>query len=417
MAWTAALAGFATPASAQAQDEQAIDALIDESSPQRAIATAQAQTANGDLLGAAATLERALLVDPNANDARLMYAATLCRLGDPRGAHSEIAKLDRQAISDSAWSEAERACGALQRPSPPHDQSGSGLSGEAYAGLAYDSDAAGAVVLQLDTGFTPVNHEDGFSAIAGVRLGLRSTGYGANGGFYGSVSGTAKHDISGPELAYEVGEARAGFGRAAGPFGFTIGGVVRHMRLLGDPYETEFGPQGELVFAVGGSRHIRLRAEAVDQNYRGRFPGNGGDGMHYDLSAAFEAPLGGNGGFAVGIGGEIKTADSRNLAYRGARLFGVAQLPVGGRGHYVNLSGTLRYLDFRDDSPLPDRKDTRVFARAAYGLPLIQQLFLEGAASYTLRSSKLSATAPFTTVGDLADYDSVGGEARLIWKF
>ena len=139
--------------------------------------------------------------------------------------------------------------------------------------------------------------------------------------------------------------------------------------------------------------------------------------MHYDLSAAIKSPLGGSGAFAIGVGAEIKTADLRNLAYRGARLFGVVQVPVGSRGHYFNLSGTLRYIDFRDNSPFADRKDTRAFARAAYGLPLIHQLFLEGAASYTLRSSKLSATAPFTFIGELADYHSVGGEARLIWKF
>src|SRR5204863_9867129 len=124
------------------------------------------------------------------------------------------------------------ACGTeLQRPAPPPDQSGSGISGEAYAGLAYDSDAAGAVALQLDFGFTPINYDDGLSAIAGVRLGLRSTGYGGNGGFYGGVAGSAKHDISGPDLAYEIGEARAGFGRGGEPFGYEVGAVVRHLRL------------------------------------------------------------------------------------------------------------------------------------------------------------------------------------------
>lgn len=410
--------GFAFPAVAQQDSEQAIDALIDESSPAHALATARAQTGAGDLLGAAATLERALLADPNANDARLMYAATLCRLGDPQGARIEIAKLNRQDFGDAAWAETESACGGdLARPTPPPDQAGERLSGEAYAGLAYDSDARGAIALQIDYGGTPINRDDGLSMIAGVRLGMRSPSYASRGGLYGSLAVSTKHDLSGPNLNYQLGEVRAGLGREHGNFGFGVGAVARHIRLSGNPYVTEIGGQGELLFGNPDKHRLRLRAEAVDQSYQQGYPGSDADGMRYDLSAALETRLAGKGWASVGLGGEIKDADRRDLGYRGGRLFGVVQLPVGEHGQYVNLSGTLRRIDFRNNPPFADRRDTRAFARAAYGVPLIRQLILEGAASYTLRSSKLRSTTPYPLFGDLATYRSVGGEARLVWKF
>ena len=158
-----------------AQSEQDIAALVAESqTPGQAIATAREQTAAGELTEAAATLERALLEDPNANDVRLLYAATLCRLGDPQGARIEIGKLDRQDISNAVFLEANEACGgALRRPAPAEGQSADGLSGEVYGGLAYDSDAAGALALQSEF-FGSAKRDDGFSLIGGARLAYRS---------------------------------------------------------------------------------------------------------------------------------------------------------------------------------------------------------------------------------------------------
>src|SRR3546814_1063348 len=75
-------AGFGVqPAFAQ---ESAGNAALDELSeaaatPQAALAMAATQEAEGDLLGAASTLERALLDNPQADDVRLAYATPLCQ--------------------------------------------------------------------------------------------------------------------------------------------------------------------------------------------------------------------------------------------------------------------------------------------------------------------------------------------------
>lgn len=381
------------------------------------MATAREQTAAGDLTGAAASLERALLADPNANDARLLYAATLCRLGDNQAARIEIGKLDRQDINPSVWAEADEACGgAVRQPLAADSGSESGLTGEVYAGLAYDGDAAGAIALQTDFGFGSTDREDGIAAIAGARLNWRSDGFASNGGVYAGASLTSKHDLSGPDQDYDIGRVRAGYGRLGGNVGYSIGLVAGHTRLLGDPYVTEYGAQAELIFGSAQSRRIRLRAEGVAQDYDKGFPGDAADGARFDLSAALESRLGEKGYYTVGVAGELKSADQKSFGYRGGRLFAAAHFALQ-RRNYLNLSGTLRYVDFRDDPPSYDRKDIRGFARAAYGVPLGDDgLFVEGAGSYTLRKSSLSSTTG-GSIADLKTYHSPGAELRLMWKF
>jgi tetratricopeptide (TPR) repeat protein len=415
---TGALAGMpGTVASAQDND-QAIEALVAQSSsPAAAMAAARAQAAAGDLTGAAATLEAALLADPNANDARLLYAATLCRLGDLQAARIEIGKLDRQDISPSIRAEADQACGgAVRQPVAADGGSDGGLTGELYAGLAYDGDAAGAIALQTDFGFGASDREDGLAAIAGARLHWRSDGFLSGGGPYAGASLTSKHEVSGPDQDYDIGQVRAGYGRLGGGIGYVIGAVAGHTRLFGDPYVTEYGGQAELVFGNAQSRRIRFRTEGVAQDYDKGFPGEAADGARFDLSGALESRLGERGYYTVGVAGELKTADRKSFGYRGGRLFAAAYLALPSR-HYLNLSGTLRYVDFRDDPPFADRKDMRGFARAAYGIPLGSGgLFVEGAGSYTLRKVSLSSTTG-GGVPDLKTYRSPGAELRLIWKF
>ena len=407
-----AAASLAVPA--LAQSEQDIAALVAESqTPVDAIATARQQTAAGDLTGAAATLDRALLEDPNANDARLLYAATLCRLGDPQGARIEIGKLARQNVGQAMFDEANQACGgALQHPNAPETASASGISGEVYVGLAYDHDASGALALQTEF-FNSTRREDGFSLIGGARLAARSSGYASGtGGFYGGFGVTSKHDISGPQLDYDIGELRAGFGRSGGSLGFSVGPVVRHIRLFNNPYVTEYGGQSELLFGGARPGHVRLRFEGVYQNYNdNNFPGNAADGTRLDLAASYETRVGERGFVTFGVAGEFKDARVRNFGYRGGRAFASYQLSFANHD-YLSLSGTVRYIDFRNARFVDDRKDTRAYGRLAYAIALGSSgLYFEPALTYTYRKAKVDG------FNKLRTYRSPGGELRLLWKF
>ncbi|MEI9927238.1 MAG: hypothetical protein WDN44_05365 [Sphingomonas sp.] len=107
----------ATPARAQdalAQLDQLSRASA-EAGP--GIALARSQIGDGDLVAAAATLERVLITHPEADAALLLHASLLCRLDDPQGARTEIGELAGHPISGQAWAEVTAACGAIPRPS------------------------------------------------------------------------------------------------------------------------------------------------------------------------------------------------------------------------------------------------------------------------------------------------------------
>jgi hypothetical protein len=405
---------------AQEAGEAEVDALITASaSPASAIAAARNQAQAGDVSGAAATLERAMLNDPNANDVRLYYAGLLCQLDDVQGARIELTKLNGQMISDQDWNATNNVCGgALTRPEAASSGGAAGLTGEAYIGLSYDSDALGPIAVQFETALLPAKHQDGLAAIAGLKFSGKTNGYYDKGGFYGSFNLRAKHDVSGPAQRYETGELRAGFGRESQGADYAIGGVFRHARLFNQAYVSEAGGQAQVGIAAGAGARLILRGEAVRQYYEALGPGKLGNGWRYDLGVTYEKQLGDDKWLTFGIAAELKDASLRTARYTGARAFVSYHTPVGSKGQYFNLSGTLRYIDFKDKSPTPDRKDLRASARAAYGIPLSANgLTLEGAISYTARSVSNRSTNNLPLFSRIADYSSAGAELRLVWKF
>jgi Tetratricopeptide repeat len=407
----------ATAAHAQESPESAIDALIDSSSSSsRAITSAKAQASSGDITGAAATLERALLADPNANDARLYYASMLCKLDDPQAARIELTKLDSQKTGDAAWNDMNSACGgSMVRPVPPAGGDATGLSGEAFVGVTYDSDVVGGYLIQTPLALVAPLSGSGFGAEGGIRITGRGNNYASSGDVYAGFAWRSKRNIDGPKQSYDIGEMKLGFGRTD----FSIGLVARHYRLFNAPYVWEYGAQGEFDIRAGEAGRIAIRAEAVNQEYQVNGP-FGGDGMRYDLSATYEKTVADSGFLALGIGLELKDAKTRSAGYVGGRIFGGLQLPVGEKGQYLNLSGTLRYIDFRDPVSFYDRRDTRAFARAAYGIPIGTSGFtLEGAVNYSLRTISSPKTGPVPPLAaqNVAKYNNFGGELRLVWKF
>jgi hypothetical protein len=106
---TAAVPAFAQEPAAEI--ESLITASLDVGSGDD---LARRQIAETDLLGAAATLERVLLLHPASRTSRALYAATLCRLDDPEGAQVEIGLLAPQPLAQAEESELAAACGPLR---------------------------------------------------------------------------------------------------------------------------------------------------------------------------------------------------------------------------------------------------------------------------------------------------------------
>ena len=110
--WALALAGSGLAASpALGETPAQLDALARATQqPGPGLALAREQINAGELLDALGTLERVILNDPDNNEARLLHAATLCRMDDRRGAIVELDPLRNRDIPETVWREETAPC-------------------------------------------------------------------------------------------------------------------------------------------------------------------------------------------------------------------------------------------------------------------------------------------------------------------
>lgn len=78
-----------------------------------ALSLSRAKADQGDLTGAAAVLERYLLIDEEAVEPRAAYAVLLCRLDDVPGGQFEGAKIASEAAGSEALGRVRDACGGI----------------------------------------------------------------------------------------------------------------------------------------------------------------------------------------------------------------------------------------------------------------------------------------------------------------
>ncbi|MEO9132779.1 MAG: hypothetical protein ABI240_16460 [Sphingomonas sp.] len=385
-----------------------IDRLIDAaSSPDGAVTLARSQASEGDLTGAAVTLERALLDAPPQRvvAARLYYITVLCRLDDHERATIEVARLGGLKISDADLSEAQTACGSIQLPTGGGARSADGVSGNVTMGIAYDSDSYGALSTQFDLGL-PAIRDDGFAFIASAQIDGRSTT--GDGFLYGGLSALTKDSISGPSLDYQLATLRLGYGQQVGKVELSAGPVGRYARINGNSFLGEYGGQAEIALPGEGSR-VALHGEIVHQDYAGSTIAFSRDGTRFDLALDYQGQPSAGLSWIVGAGFEDKTAQTAELGYTGGRVYAAVRLPIDARGSYAGVSTTIRHLAYRADLLGKHQIETRYFARAAIGTPISAGFDIEAAASYTRRDYNQSS--------HLLDYDNVGGELRLVWHF
>ncbi|MCZ8370010.1 MAG: tetratricopeptide repeat protein [Porphyrobacter sp.] len=395
----AGLALYAPAAAAQDSDaDAALDALSAAAErPETALATASQQEAEGDLLGAASTLERALIENPQADDVRLAYAGLLCRLDDPEAARAELSALRSRPASGDAWQKMIAVCGEdLGKSVRPTGRIGGSVS----IGLAYDEDAFGE--LNIGTFFGPGSTE-GLAFVARSQINAQ---FPVGDAFvYGDLFGLTHNSLSGPESIYQFGDAAAGFGIETGASVFSAGALVRHGRLFGDEYLTALGAEARASFRVGDTDQIALRVEAVDEE----FNNPSFDGWHYTAQLAYERQPTLQSSYFVALAAETKDAPFEFYSYDAFSLAAGGQFPLHEAGIYGTVSSTLRYVDFQNNEFGPGPREWRFFARAGVGMPLIgRSLFLEGAARYRTRDTNRDFIQTFS---------SFGGDLTLVWRF
>ncbi|TNE34624.1 MAG: DUF560 domain-containing protein [Alphaproteobacteria bacterium] len=368
-------------------------------SPDEALSTAATQEAEGDLLGAASTLERALLHRPEADDVRLAYATLLCRLDDQQAARIEVGALRLRPTGGEAWQQMLQACG--DDFSTISRRTGR-ISGTVGVGLAYQEDAFGEISA---ISYFPPQSRDGMAFIANAQINARvPTG---DMFLYGDLYAQNHTDISGPNSDYQFGDAAIGIGTENGHSEFSAGGVIRHGRIAGDSYFTAYGGEANTSFRVGANGRISLRGEAVKEDYED----NELDGWHYSALAGYQFFPSLDQSFSITAGVERKDAKFdffgfvADYGYDAFSLAGAAKVPLGSTGVYGKASATFRHLNYHDS----DGKEKRLYGRVAVGVPLVKRsLFVEAGATYRLRDHNFDF---------IEDYSSFGGDLRLVWNF
>jgi hypothetical protein len=345
-----------------------------------------------------------LLGDPQSAAVRLYYASVLCRLGDGQTARVELARVDGRNIDDTAWAEARAACGDVERPAARRGSEG--LHGQVAMGLAYDSDLAGSLLVQLDLpGALP--RDDGLSFAGSARLAGR-TAIGRSAWLYGDGGVLTRDHVSGPDADYQTGDLELGFGTRAGSAELSLGGIVRHTRVAGDPFVTDFGAAAGLALLMGDGR-LTLRGEVVQQDYMGSTPAFSRDGLHYDAALGWSGSTGTT-GYWLGAAWERKDADTARTGYSGLRAWAGLREALGTRGAYATLAGAIRHVGYADQIGFAPVSETRWFSRAAVGLPLGPDgLDIEAAGSYSWRV--------YNHASGFRDYENIGAELRLVWNF
>jgi Tfp pilus assembly protein PilF len=106
------LAALGTSATAETVAElQAMARSSD--APAGGIALARRQISNDNLLDALATLERVLILHPEARDAQLLRAGVMCELDDRAGSTAEFDQL-RGRVADNILRDAIARCDAVR---------------------------------------------------------------------------------------------------------------------------------------------------------------------------------------------------------------------------------------------------------------------------------------------------------------
>lgn len=422
-----ALAGLATAigGTAAAQDFETVYAAPDDLALNLEFARRAADA--GDLNGAAGALERVLIADPNRHGARLMYAVILFRLDDLQGARDQLDLLEPVTLTPLQRAEASRYRARIERA-----RSSTRFSGSLSAALTYEEDAAGALTTQFDTIPTPPATEEGGAAVIAARLNVAHDLGNASGyALYGSVGGYDRSTFDDIGGDVRRGDIEAGLSYTGRLNSWTVSAVARALDLMDEPNLREAGVKAQVRWRAGNATTVSVSGEAVNQAFDepavdavAAIIGGDRDGWRYDVNLGVSHRLTARSSVGVSVGWVDKQADYEPFGYSGPSL--QARYDASGRhGEYVALSGGVQWLDYDAPDPVfvgfgaPAREDVRSWARLAVGAPISavveagatgdwrQDVGIEAALTYGSRDSR----AP------LADYDSLGAELRLTWRF
>lgn len=250
------------------------------------VAFLEVQLAEADFAGAAVTLQRILLLNPNFDEARLVRAAVSLRLGDDSAAAFDLAYLEDRPLSPEDRVEAERLASMVRTSSLDPRLNGIVRFGGLYESNPSQSPGSGQIGNQA-FGFPT---DDQFGAFGELQVQGELP--------FGGASGHAvRIDAHGFARTHTDGSSAHSFARlAAGPR-FDLGFAFLDLMALsgvefigGDLYGNRFGARSTLIVDVSdraiASLRIEVAHDAVDVNANTGGTIGDGDGLQFIVSPA-----------------------------------------------------------------------------------------------------------------------------------
>lgn len=409
-------------APANAQEFSAVLAAPDDEGLNLSYAREQAQT--GNLAIAASTLERILINEPNRHSVRLFYAVVLYRLGDLQSAADQLRRLESVELTPLQRAEADSYSGRIEQGLATRS-----FSGSLSAGFAYEDDAAGAYFTAFDIIGAPPAEEGVSSEVSIILEGRADLGSSQVWEVYGTGLFYDHSALSGAAIDFQRAGLEAGVARTTRLSRSRLAGVLRHVRLMGEPQLTEAGVRGDMRWRVTNATTLNLRGEAVSQDYDEPavdalvgLLGGDRDGQRYSAGIGVQHRITSRTTVDVSLDYEIKSAGYGPFGYAGPRL-GLSIDQRFDKGVYVLAGASTRWIEYDEADAVflggATRDDVRTHARLALGAPLSaftargatgdvrENVTLEGALNYSRRESS----------PPLAGFDGWGADLRLIWRF
>lgn len=350
---------------------------------------AREQIRSGRLEQAAGALERLLLLEPNWDSARLLYAIVLYRLDDMEGAKRELSLLQGRPLAPNLERQAERYFRMAEKKSQAVR-----VSGSLSVGVGVDSNpslasSAEATTYPIDFGEITIGGDeketDGVF-ITDARLRVEADlGTGSGNYLYFQAMARINEQFHQSDVDYVRGEVNAGAQLYFDDLSINPEAYYSGIGLGDDLLRTEAGGRlraeylvtpGFALIAGGGGAWLDYNEDEDDlaTDSRDGWRGWGGGG--------FRARLGESNTFQAEARYHRRHADEDAFSYRGYEI-ALSDRHLLGMGQYLLAEVTYWHLTFDDelvvyDDPIasdfdiifPEREDDRVKARIAYGLPL-----------------------------------------------
>ena len=380
------------------------------------LAYARQQAEAGELLGATAALERMLYSNPDWDSARLFYAALLLRLDDRQGAQRELRLLEGRPLPAEQRAEVASLSAQLSGERASAVDEVAGWSGQLSVSARYDDNAGGVFG---DVLFGSADQPDESVVLRAQVRHDRPVGNGVTGFAKANMALRRHEDVS--EADYSVYSAAIG-ARGGEAWTWSVEAGADFVDISSESFLDQFGLRGRVGRRLGERATLSLQAGWHDQDFNSIAADPSGSkrtGDLVDIGPELDLRPTNTTRLVVSALYQDKSARSDGVAYDGLRLNGMGRWQFSPDA-YVSASGTLRELDYKEDSvflfPADNRADDILRLRAALGVrgsallgnvPGMDDITFEVALNHLERDSNIPGSG----------FDTTGGEFRLVFDF